>query len=163
MCSITDVLSESVEIRLGNSQTDGSGQPQREVDPFRTELQELRKALGRRIRELRKSKGWSQEAFSDNAHIHRTFAGSLERGEKNVSFHALVLIARCFGSTLAELLRGLEAGEEPKLKGADRQSKLDMERVVLREAANLERTVRTLKELASSPDKRPASGKGRKV
>jgi DNA-binding XRE family transcriptional regulator len=72
------------------------GKPQREVDPFRDELQSLREALGLRIRELRRERGWSQEEFAHQAHVHRTFAGSLERGEKNCSFHALVLIARSF-------------------------------------------------------------------
>lgn len=83
------------------------GKPQGEIDPFRAELKVRRIALGRRIRELRQSKGWSQEEFASQAHIHRTFAGSLERGEKNVSFHGLVLIARCFGITLADLLTGV--------------------------------------------------------
>ena len=73
----------------------------------------LRRALGNRIRELRKARDWSQEQFSAHAHVHRTFAGALERGEKNVSFHALVLIARCFGLTLAELLAGIETGKSP--------------------------------------------------
>jgi len=87
------------------------GKPQKEVEPLRDDLRNLRKALGNRIRELRTTRAWSQEDFSTNAHIHRTFAGSLERGEKNCSFHALVLIARSFGITLSELFKGLETGE----------------------------------------------------
>lgn len=94
-----------------NSETFGVGKPQREIDPYRAELEELRFALGRRIRELRQRNGWSQEEFAARAHVHRTFAGSLERGEKNLSFHALILVARCFGVTLAELLQGIETGE----------------------------------------------------
>src|SRR5260370_13827330 len=90
------------------------GRPQREVDPYRDELRMFRKALGGRIRDLRTLRGWSQEEFAAKAHVHRTFAGSLERGEKNCSFHALVLIAQCFGITLSELLSGLEAEEAPK-------------------------------------------------
>lgn len=98
------------------------------MDPFRDELRILRKALGNRIRELRKLKGWSQEVFADKAHIHRTFAGSLERGEKNVSFHALVLIARCFGIRLSELLAGLEAGESVESKARTRSGSGKVER-----------------------------------
>jgi transcriptional regulator with XRE-family HTH domain len=97
-------------------------------------------------------RGWSQEAFSGNAHIHRTFAGSLERGEKNVSFHALVLIARCFDMTLAELFSGLEAGERPKPKPRTYRPRLNVELALLQEAAKLERTVRALKAIASSQD-----------
>ena len=58
------------------------GKPQRGIDPFRDELVALRRALGNRIRELCKAKGWSQEQLSAYAHVHRTFAAALERGEK---------------------------------------------------------------------------------
>ena len=130
------------------------GRPQREVDPFRDELQTFRKALGGRIRDLRTLKGWSQEEFAAKAHVHRTFAGSLERGEKNCSFHALVLIAQCFGITLSEMLAGLEAGESPKTGGYRQrrgarsdQGGIDRKRV-LQEVMTLERIVRTLKAIA---------------
>jgi transcriptional regulator with XRE-family HTH domain len=124
------------------------GKPQPEVDPFRDELNQLRKDLGERIRALRKSKGWSQEQFSDYAHIHRTFAGALERGEKNVSFHGLALIARCFGITLSELLAGLEAGQAIRVrKSSADHDPLDRNRI-LQEAATLERTARSLKDIA---------------
>ena len=69
----------SLEVNGENSKTFGVGKPQREIDPFRDELVALRSALGNRIRELRKAKGWSQEQFSAYAHVHRTFAGALER------------------------------------------------------------------------------------
>jgi transcriptional regulator with XRE-family HTH domain len=130
------------------------GKPQREIDPFRDELQTFRKALGGRIRDLRTLKGWSQEEFAAKAHVHRTFAGSLERGEKNCSFHALVLIAQCFGVTLSEMLAGLEAGESPKTGGYRQrrgarsdQGGIDRNRV-LHEVMTLERIVRTLKAIA---------------
>jgi transcriptional regulator with XRE-family HTH domain len=143
------------------------GKPQRELDPVRDELRELRKALGERIRALRKSKGWSQEEFSDHARIHRTFAGSLERGEKNASFHALVMIARCFGVTLAELLAGPETADstgssalpqsrsEKNRRGHD---SFDRKRV-LQEAMALERTAKTLREVASLHGQRKAAPK----
>ena len=110
-CIISNVSFGNVEKRLQNPQTLIVGKPQREVEPFRDDLRAFRKALGHRIRELRMMRGWSQEDFASRAHIHRTFAGSLERGEKNCSFHALVLISRCFGITMSELLAGLETGD----------------------------------------------------
>ena len=127
------------------------GKPQREVDPFREELRNLRQALGRRIRELRSARGWSQEEFADMAHIHRTFAGSLERGEKNVSFHALVLIARCFGLTVSELLSGIETGKSA-LARRSRVVAPNLERDrILTEAEGLERTARFLRGIALAP------------
>jgi len=135
------------------------GKPQNEVEPFRDELRVLRKPLGDRIRELRKLKGWSQEVFADRAHIHRTFAGSLERGEKNLSFHALVLISRCLGMTLSELLAGVEAGEsvESTTRTRSRGGKVGRgyspvdRRQVLSELVTLEKSVRTLKEITGAP------------
>jgi len=139
------------------------GKPQPEVDPFRDELAHLRKALGRRIRELRNLKGWSQEDLAAHAYIHRTFAGSLERGEKNVSFHGLVLLARSFGTTLADLLAGLEAGEFGKGigKAHGNYGSLDRKKV-LNEAVALERTARTLREIALEQNRPQTARKGRK-
>jgi len=134
------------------------GKPQREIDPFRDELTVLRRALGNRIRELRKARDWSQEQFSAYAHVHRTFAGALERGEKNVSFHALVLIARCFGLTLTELLAGIETGKSavPRRRVATR-NEIDRTRM-LTELAAAERSIQIAKEIASSARSQPVPG-----
>ena len=131
------------------------GKPQREIDPFRDELTVLRGALGNRIRELRKARDWSQEQFSAYAHVHRTFAGALERGEKNVSFHALVLIARCFGLTLAELLAGIEGGKSvmPRRRPGSR-TELDRTRM-LAELAVAERSIQTARKIAFSAGDQP--------
>jgi transcriptional regulator with XRE-family HTH domain len=137
------------------------GKPQREVDPFRDELQRLRETLGLRIRELRLERGWSQEEFAQQAHVHRTFAGSLERGEKNCSFHALVLIARSFGITLSELLTGLEAGHLSAIPRGRRTpaalGDLDRSRI-LKEVSALERASQTLKAIALPRSEPSADG-----
>ena len=69
-------------------------------------------ALGRRVRQLREKKGYSQEAFADAAGLHRTFMGSVERGERNLSFNNLHRIAQALEMTLSRLLVGLEAKAE---------------------------------------------------
>jgi transcriptional regulator with XRE-family HTH domain len=69
---------------------------------------EVLTALGQRIRELRSRQGYSQEGFADHCGVHRTFMGTIERGESNLSFSNLVKVSRGLGITLAELLSGLE-------------------------------------------------------
>src|SRR5229473_1018476 len=75
-------------------------------------VQEILAALGQRVRELRKKKGFSQEAFADVTGVHRTWMGAVERGERNLSFHNLVLISKALGITLSQLLSGLEKRAE---------------------------------------------------
>jgi transcriptional regulator with XRE-family HTH domain len=68
----------------------------------------LLKALGQRIRELRTEKGFSQEAFADHCGVHRTFMGTIERGESNLSFQNIARVAAALGVTLSILFMGLE-------------------------------------------------------
>jgi len=70
-------------------------------------VQEYLLALGQRICELRRKRRW-QEAFADIVGVHRTWMGAVERGESNISFTNLVLIARALGITLAQLLSGVD-------------------------------------------------------
>ena len=64
--------------------------------------------FGRRVRDLRLATGLSQEAFADRCGLHRTYIGSVERGERNVSLLNLAVIAKALGISLADLLRGVE-------------------------------------------------------
>jgi transcriptional regulator with XRE-family HTH domain len=68
----------------------------------------LLKALGQRIRELRTEKGYSQEAFADHCGVHRTFMGTIERGESNLSFQNIAKVAAALDVTLSTLFLGLE-------------------------------------------------------
>ena len=60
---------------------------------------------GRRVRQLRKAKGVSQEAFAHEIKIDRSYFGSIERGERNVSLENICLIADGLGVPPAQLLR----------------------------------------------------------
>lgn len=60
--------------------------------------------LGRRIREQREARGLTQQQVGDQCRLHRTFIGSVERGERNVSILNLRLMAKVLRVSLAELL-----------------------------------------------------------
>ncbi|WP_289051675.1 helix-turn-helix transcriptional regulator [uncultured Psychrobacter sp.] len=42
-------------------------------------------AFGKRVREMRKTKGISQERLAEMAGIDRSYMGNIERGEKNIT------------------------------------------------------------------------------
>ncbi len=63
--------------------------------------------LGLQIRELRKSKGLSQEQLAFKAEVDRSYIGGIERGERNVSFLTLVKIANCLECDIAKFTKGI--------------------------------------------------------
>ena len=64
--------------------------------------------LGFRIRERRLARGWTQAELARRCGLHRTFIGSVERGERNLSALNLRLIAGRLGLPLPELFAGLK-------------------------------------------------------
>jgi DNA-binding XRE family transcriptional regulator len=70
-------------------------------DPFRR--RDLRAVFGRRVRELRKARGFSQEELAHRAGIHWTYLGGIERGERNPALVNIVRIARALKVPVAEL------------------------------------------------------------
>jgi transcriptional regulator with XRE-family HTH domain len=71
----------------------------------------LAKRVGILIRQLRRAAGMSQEAFADHCGLHRTYVGSIERGEKTVTIETANKLARALGLSLSELFRLLEKDE----------------------------------------------------
>jgi len=69
-----------------------------------TRFLEYRRAFGRRMRALREEQGLSQEALADLAGIHRTYVGSVERGERNVALDNINAIAEALDVSPAKLV-----------------------------------------------------------
>jgi transcriptional regulator with XRE-family HTH domain len=70
----------------------------------------LRDKLGRAIRRLRTEAGFSQEGFADECGVHRTYIGTVERGETNISLDNIDRIARALGLPVSRLF--IEAERE---------------------------------------------------
>ena len=64
-------------------------------------------AFGNKIREARQSKGFSQETLAEKAGLHRTYIGTVERGERNPALVNLVRIADALSVDLSTLTEGL--------------------------------------------------------
>jgi len=64
--------------------------------------------IGKKIRELRKLKGFSQEGFAMEAGLGRTYYGRVERGEQNISIQNLIQIAITLHVEVADLVPSLK-------------------------------------------------------
>lgn len=63
--------------------------------------------FGGRVRELRKAKGLSQEAFAARCGLDRTYISGIERGNRNVALRNIEVIAKALGITIGELAKGI--------------------------------------------------------
>ena len=61
-------------------------------------------SLGLAIRRLREKANISQEGFAELCSLHRTYIGSVERGERNVSIDNLIKIAQALDCKLSQLI-----------------------------------------------------------
>jgi transcriptional regulator with XRE-family HTH domain len=65
----------------------------------------LNDIAGSNLRRLRNKLGVSQDEFADRAGLHRTYIGSVERGERNITLDTLQRIARALQVDPKDLLR----------------------------------------------------------
>ncbi len=65
---------------------------------------DIRKRLGLNVKRLRKEKGLSQEDFSFEAEIHRTYVSDVERGARNPTITIVERFAKALGVTPGKLL-----------------------------------------------------------
>lgn len=68
----------------------------------------LKVRFGRTVRSLRERADYSQESFADAIGVHRTYMGTLERGQGNPSLDIIARIARGLGISLAKLFEAVE-------------------------------------------------------
>jgi transcriptional regulator with XRE-family HTH domain len=69
--------------------------------------------LGKKIRFMRKLKGFSQEDFAAEAQLGRTYMGRIERGEQNLSIQNLIQIAFTLQVEVGELIPPLRELKPP--------------------------------------------------
>jgi transcriptional regulator with XRE-family HTH domain len=70
----------------------------------------LRKVLADNLRHLRALRGLSQESLADLVGLHRTYIGSIERSERNVSLDNIEQIADSLEISAGDLLLPISAG-----------------------------------------------------
>lgn len=60
-------------------------------------------AFGKRVAELRKKAGFSQESFAFKCDIDRAYIGTIERGEKSPTLNTIDKIANALSISISEL------------------------------------------------------------
>lgn len=76
---------------------------------------DVQKLFGKRLTELRKAKGWSQEALALESGIARSYLGGVERGQRNIALINICKLAFALGVTPAEMMNfSLPIGEYPE-------------------------------------------------
>ncbi len=70
-------------------------------------MEDVKIKFGQRVRELRLSKGYSQEKLAELSELDRTYIPGIESGKRNVSLVVIEKIAKAFKITISELLNDL--------------------------------------------------------
>ena len=60
-------------------------------------MKDIKIQFGKNVKAFRQKAGLSQETLADISLLHRTYIGSVERGERNISLENIVLIAHSLG------------------------------------------------------------------
>jgi transcriptional regulator with XRE-family HTH domain len=77
---------------------------------YRDELHAARlRQLASRLRQARVAAGLSQEALAERVGLHRTYVGSVERAERNLTVGNLWLLADALDVTASGLLNDRES------------------------------------------------------
>ena len=73
-------------------------------------------ALGKKIRSLRLSRGWTQEQLAEYADLHVSYVVLLEKGANRATIETLEKLAKAFGISISELVHSLDETNDDPMK-----------------------------------------------
>lgn len=86
-------------------------------------MDDLRAALGQRVRELRQRLRLSQEQLAERADLHWTYISGIERGQRNPGLNILARLARALKVSLPTLVTDLRFhGKIERRRGRPRKN-----------------------------------------
>ena len=72
------------------------------ISCFQFVFMDIKERIGFRLRELRTAKGLSQEKFSFECELDRTYIASIERGKRNVSIINIEKISKALDMSVSD-------------------------------------------------------------
>ena len=79
--------------------------PEKEL---RKPSKQITEVLAKNLLAFRRKQQLSQEDLAELCNLHRTYIGSIERGERNVTLSTLEIIAQAVGVSVPKLLTPIE-------------------------------------------------------
>ncbi|AHM64760.1 helix-turn-helix domain-containing protein [Paenibacillus polymyxa] len=115
-------------------------------------MSELLELVGTRIRDIRKSKGLSQEALAEKAGFNSSYIGFIERAERNISLKNLEKIAKALNVGVYQLLTYVKENDE--LTEEDSSIKAILSLLRTRETKDTELALKILTDIFIRMDER---------
>ncbi|AOK91583.1 helix-turn-helix domain-containing protein [Paenibacillus polymyxa] len=115
-------------------------------------MSELLELVGTRIRDIRKSKGLSQEALAEKAGFNSSYIGFIERAERNISLKNLEKIAKALNVGVYQLLTYVKENDE--LTEEDSSIKTILTLLRTRESKDTELALKILTDIFIRIDER---------
>lgn len=72
----------------------------------------IEEKFGAVLKMIRFSKGFSQEKLAEKSNLHRTYIGSIERGERNVSLKNIIVICQALEVSPSSFFEEIERVNE---------------------------------------------------
>jgi transcriptional regulator with XRE-family HTH domain len=66
-----------------------------------------RALFGKRVRDIRLKRRWSQEKLAEESGLHTTYISGIERGKRNVGMENVVKLARALKVDVGQLFKGV--------------------------------------------------------
>ncbi|MGM1019245.1 MAG: helix-turn-helix domain-containing protein [Bacillota bacterium] len=108
-------------------------------------MSEILDLVGTRIRDIRKSKGLSQEALAEKAGFNSSYIGFIERAERNISLKNLEKIAKALNVGVYQLLTYVKENDELTEEDSSAKSILTLLRT--RESKDTELALKILTDI----------------
>ncbi len=81
-----------------------------DVGPEQRTASDYLSALGQRVQQLRKERGWSQQALAAKAGLDRAYLSTVEKGKQNITIAAAARIAAALDTSLSALIEDEDSG-----------------------------------------------------